>query len=87
MGGYIWTFKDKGGDKDKSKNNKLMYFDIDDDNPLEKYKTIWNNIQNVQNMKFNDLTVYDDRYIHTKINLKIIVYWLLWFANIKSWHL
>ena len=51
-----------------------MYFDIDDDNPLEKYKTIWNNIQNVQNMKFNDLTVYDDRYIHTKINLKIIVY-------------
>ena len=44
-----------------------MYFDIDDDNLLEKYKTIWTNIQNVQNMKFNDLTVYDDRYIQTKI--------------------
>ena len=67
MGGYIWTFKDKGGDKDKNKNNKLIYFDIDDDNLLEKCKTILTNIQNVQNMKFNDLTVYDDRYIQTKI--------------------
>ena len=38
MNGYPKTFKDKGGEKNK--NNKLMPLRIDEDNILEKYKTI-----------------------------------------------
>ena len=38
MNGYLKTFKDKGGEKNK--NNKLMSLRIDEDNILEKYKTI-----------------------------------------------
>ena len=38
MSGYVNTFKVKDGDKDK--NNKLMFFCIDDEKLLEKYKTI-----------------------------------------------
>ena len=38
MSGYVKTFKVKDGDKDK--NNKLMFFCIDDEKLLEKYKTI-----------------------------------------------
>ena len=38
MGGYVKTFNVKEGDKDK--NNKLMSFLIDDEELLEKYKTI-----------------------------------------------
>ena len=38
MSGYVKTFKDKGGDKNK--NNKLMSLRIDDDKLLEKCETI-----------------------------------------------
>ena len=38
MSGFVKNYKVKDGDKDK--NNKLMSFHIDDDNLLEKYKTI-----------------------------------------------
>ena len=36
MSGYVKTFKFKDGGKDK--NNKLMYFRIDNEKLLEKYK-------------------------------------------------
>ena len=39
MSGYINTFKDKGGDKNK--NNKLISLSIDDDKLFEKCTTIW----------------------------------------------
>ena len=39
VSGYVKTFKDKGGYKNK--NNNLMSLCIDDDKLLEKYKTIW----------------------------------------------
>ena len=38
ISGYVKNFKVNDGDKDK--NNKLMYFHIDDDKLLGKYKTI-----------------------------------------------
>ena len=38
MSRYVKTFQVKDGDK--GKNNKLMYFRIDDEKLLEKYKTI-----------------------------------------------
>ena len=48
--GYVKTFKDKDGDKDKNKNNKLMSFGIDDDKLLEKHKTTWIKIGDLQNI-------------------------------------
>ena len=59
MSGYVKTFKDK--------NNKLIYFLIDDEKLLEKYKAIWTKIEDLKNIELNALPVYDDRYIKNKI--------------------
>ena len=72
MSGYVNTFKVKAGDKDKnnklmSKINSLMSFRMGDEKLLEKDKAIWTNIENLENNELNDLPVYDDRYIKTKI--------------------
>ena len=64
MRGDVKTFKVKEGDEDK--NNKLMYFRIDDEKLLKKYKAIQTKIE-VWRIELNTLTVYDDRYIKTKI--------------------
>ena len=45
MDGYVKIFKNKSGDKNK--NNKLMSLRIDDDKLLEKYKSVWNKIENL----------------------------------------
>ena len=39
---------------------------IDDEKLLEKYKTIWNRIEDLKNIELNVSPVYDDRYIKTK---------------------
>ena len=44
-----------------------MFFHIDDEKLLEKYKAIWTKIEDIKNIKLNDLPLYDDRYIKTKI--------------------
>ena len=47
-----------------------MSFRIDDEKVLEKYKAIWNRIEDLKNNELNAslcLIVYDDRYIKTKI--------------------
>ena len=67
MSEYIKALKVKDGDKDKK---KLMSFRIDDEKVLEKYKAIWNRIEDLKNNELNAslcLIVYDDRYIKTKI--------------------
>ena len=61
---YVKTFKDKNGDKDK--NNKMMSFRTDDEKLLEKYKTTWTKIEDLENIELNTLPVYDDRYIKPK---------------------
>ena len=38
-----------------------MSFGVDVDKLLEKYKTIWTKIEDLQNIEFNALPVYDDR--------------------------
>ena len=43
--GYVMIFKIKG---DKDKNNKLMFFIIDYENLLEKYKAIWTKIEDLK---------------------------------------
>ena len=44
-----------------------MSFRIDDENLLEKYKTIWTKNEDLKNIELNALPVYDDRYIKPKI--------------------
>ena len=66
MSGYVKTFKVRDGDKDK--NKKLLSFRIDDEKLLEKYKTIWTKIEDL-NVKSNALLVYYYRYIKTKIRI------------------
>ena len=47
-----------------------MSFRIDDEKVLEKYKAIWNRIEDLKNNELNAslcLIVYGDRYIKTKI--------------------
>ena len=38
--------------KDGSRDNKLMYFCINDEKPSEKYKTIWTKSQKIGNWKY-----------------------------------
>ena len=48
MIGYVKLFKVK--DEDTHETNKLMSFRIDDENLLEKYKTIWSKIEDLKNI-------------------------------------
>ena len=49
------------------KSNKLISFPIDDEELLEKYKTLWTKIDGLKNIELNVLPVYDDRCIQPKI--------------------
>ena len=57
--GYLKVFKVKDGDKDK--NNKLMSFHMDEDKLLEKYKSIWTKIEDLNNIELNSSSIYDSR--------------------------
>ena len=46
MSGYVRISKVKDGDSDK--NNKLMFFQIDDEKLLEKYKATWFKIEDLK---------------------------------------
>ena len=61
MSGCVKTFKVE------DKNNKLIYYRIDNEKLLEKYKAIWTKSKDFKNIQLNILSVYDDRYIKTKI--------------------
>ena len=61
MTGYVKTFKVK------VKNNKLKSFRIYDKKLLEKYKASWTKIEDFKSIKLRAWSVYDDRYIKTKI--------------------
>ena len=61
---YVKTFKDKSGNNNK---NKLMSLSVNDIKLLEKYETIWTKIEHLKKNKLTNLTVFDDRYIKTKI--------------------
>ena len=56
--GYVKAFK--------VKNKKLMFFRVNDEELLEKYKDIWNKIEGVKSVASNTLQVYEDRYLKTK---------------------
>ena len=44
-----------------------MFFWVNDEKLLEKHKAIWTNIEDLKNIEFSALQVYDDRYVKTKI--------------------
>ena len=48
------------------KNNKLMSLLRNDDKLLQQYKTIWTNIEDLENIEWNALPVYNNKYIKTK---------------------
>ena len=56
--GYVKAFK--------VKNNNLMFFRVNDEELLEKYKDIWNKIEGLKSVASNTLQVYEDRYLKTK---------------------
>ena len=58
MSGYVKTFEEK--------NNKLIYFCIDDDKLLEKHKTILTKIEDLKNIELDSLLVYET-YIKSEI--------------------
>ena len=62
MSGYVKTFI-------KDMNNKLMSLHIDDDKLLKSIKPFRLRSKNKKNIKLNDLPVYNNRYIKTKIRL------------------
>ena len=65
MSGYVKKFKVKDQDRDKS--NKFTSFCIDDEKLLEKYKLIWIKLEDLKNIEVNNLPVYHDRFIKTKV--------------------
>ena len=44
-----------------------MSFKIEDEDVYLKYNVIWNNIKNLLNMKMHSETIYDEKYIKTKV--------------------
>ena len=58
MSGYIKYFENGG---------KNMSFMIKDDNILDKYNKIWNNIKEKVSTKFHSKPVYDRTYIKAKV--------------------
>ena len=63
MNGYIKTYKDKYGNKD----NKLIFFRIDDENLFKICKAICTKIEDLKTIKLTVISVFDDRYIKNKI--------------------
>ena len=61
--GYFKTFKMK------DKINIIISFCIDDEKLLEKYNAIWIETEDLNYIKLNTLSVYDDRYIKSIIRI------------------
>ena len=54
ISGYVKTFQVK------DENNKLMSFRINNEKPLEKYKTLWTNIEDLKYSELIRSLVYGD---------------------------
>ena len=51
------------------KNSKYMNLLVHDKEILEKYVEIWNKIKILVKKEFNSETVYNDKYIKTKVKI------------------
>ena len=65
MNKYVKTFKVENGDKDM--NNDLISFCIDDDNILEKHKTMYTRIEDIKYIQLKVLPVCKGRYIKASV--------------------
>ena len=61
-----WLFRNI---KFKDKINKVKPFCINHERFLEKAKAMWTKTENLKNVEFIDLLVYDDRSIKTRIRI------------------
>ena len=43
-----------------------MFFCLDNEKLLEKYKAIWTKVEDLKKIELNALPVYDDRYLKRK---------------------
>ena len=43
-----------------------MFFRLDNEKLLEKYKAIWTKVEDLKKIELNALPVYDDRYLKRK---------------------
>ena len=59
MNEYVKKLKNQDRNKDKNKNNKFLSFRIDNDKLLEKQKSIWTKIEDLENINLDTLPVYD----------------------------
>ena len=57
-----------------------MFFFIDDEKLLEKYKTIWTKIEDLKSIELIALRVYDNRYIKTKIRTYTAIKFIITFV-------
>ena len=58
MSGYIKYFEN---------DSKNMSFKIEDEDVYLKYNEIWNKIKSMLNVKLHSLSIYDEKYIKTKV--------------------
>ena len=58
MSGYVKNFENGG---------KKHFFMVKDGDALDKYNKIWNKIKEELNIKFQNIPVYDDKYIKAKV--------------------
>ena len=49
------------------RSEKKMSFVIKDDDVLDKYSEIWDNIKKTFSIKFHSMRVYDKKYIKAKV--------------------
>ena len=93
MSRYVKRFKVKDRDKNKMEilwfedGYKVMSFFIDDEKLLEKHIVIWNKNEDLKNIEFVALSVYDDRYLKNQ-NQNIqqqSLYELLRFMSARRW--
>ena len=56
--GHIKYFENRG---------KKMFFVIKNDDVLDKYNEIWDNIKETLSIKFHSMSVYDEQYIKVKV--------------------
>ena len=66
MSEYVELFKDNDGDKEKNKNNQLMFFSLANDKLLEKCNTIWTKIEDLQILNW---MLYHFRMVDNKFTL------------------
>ena len=73
MNGYDRTFNNNEMNEyeKKIKDNSLISFHVDDDKQLKKHKSIWINIEDLKGIKLAALSIFNEKFIKTKLRKNI----------------